>query len=335
MLHFNTLTTSRVEGGHRVLKAALKASTGDLLTVVDGIEKILNRQYESYTHLLATAKMKIHMKLPRDLMRELINKVSPYALLKIYDQYLLVRLAKKYPKEHELKPCQRIFATTMGLPCAHMIVAALETEEKKLLLEDVHPHWRFKKPESSLLTPTRDFVSDPPPALPSNSSPVPSELASSSSSFSFSSDSDLLPDVDDLIRGRIESPPASEIEGDSEHSDLNDLLNIAEPSVAKAKGRPRGSTNKKGLMTRAEKVANSTKRDLSGFEHVEQELAARAKRTKKTAGQARKERGGRSRGGGIQEQEVEHLQRQKVEHPQGQRQKVEQLHQQPHNLPTQ
>lgn len=51
-------------------------------------------------------------------------------------------------------------------------------------------------------------------------------------------------------------------------------------------------------MTRAEKkAAKSTKRDLSGFEHVERELDARAKRTKKTTDQANTGRGGRGRRG--------------------------------------
>ena len=270
------------------------------MIVVDGIEKLLKKQYDAHAHALAQAKMKVPMHLPREFMRELIGQVSPYALSKIYDQYLLVIRAKKKPEEHALKPCQRIFATTMGLPCAHMIVAALNTEEKKLLLEDVHPHWRFKKPDSCLLTPTRDFVSDPPPNPP----PVASEsdlssLPSSSSdeslpdagNLSSSSEDELLSDADDLIRGRIESPLVSEME---EGSGLEDLRDIAEPNVAKAKGRPSGSLNKKGLMTQVDKkAARSTKRNPSGFEHVERELATRAKRTKKTTDQARNDRGGR------------------------------------------
>ena len=200
LLHFDTLTTSRVEGGHRVLKAALKTSTGDLLTVVDAVEGILTRQYQAYTHQLAQDKMKVPFKLPRELMRDLIGHVSPYALSKIYDQYLLMRTAKK--EKRALEPCQKIFATTMGLPCAHMINYALEeTAEKKLLLEDVHPHWRFKKPASSRLTPTETFVSDPPPASNERFYETPSEHTDDSLSD--------LPDADDLIRGRIESPAVS------------------------------------------------------------------------------------------------------------------------------
>ena len=291
------------------MKSALKTSTGDLLTVVDGIERILNRQYEAYTHQLAQDKIKVAFKLPRDLMRDLIGRVSPYALSKIYDQYQLMKAAEKDPIESALKACDKSFANTMGLSCSHMIVDALNTPEKKLLLDDVHPHWRFKKPKSSLIS-TRDFVSDPPPnSLPNEENyQTASEGHGSSESFSesfdddefpktsgsirlrnhriesssSSSDEDEFPEVSGLVHNRnnrIESPSTSSISKDAE---LQDLLNIAEPKIAKAKGRPKGSKNKKGAMTQAEKkAARSTKRDLSGFEHVEREFEVRIKRAKK------------------------------------------------------
>lgn len=49
-----------------------------------------------------------------------------------------------------------------------------------------------------------------------------------------------------------------------------EFLKINEPRVMKKKGRSKGSINKKGLITRAQrKVVNSTRRDSFGFEHVE------------------------------------------------------------------
>ena len=260
------------------------------MIVVDDIEKILTKQYEAHSHELAQVKMKISVKLSRELMRNLLDQVSLYAFSKIYEQYLLTRLAKKKSEEHELKSCQKIFVTTMGLPCAHMIVAALEIEEKKLLLEDVHFHWRFKKPDSYLLTFIKDFVSD----SSSNSSSVSSET--DLFFFFFADDSDLFSDVNDLIRDRIELSLVFEMK---KNSNLKDLRNIVESSVAKAKGRLSGSPNKKRLMTRAEKKAvKSTKRDLSGFEHMERNLAARAKCTKKIIDQAENDREGGRRGRG-------------------------------------
>lgn len=53
IMHFGTTTTSRVEGTHRVLKANLKCSTGDLMAVVDGIETMLMNQRKDYKTRLA------------------------------------------------------------------------------------------------------------------------------------------------------------------------------------------------------------------------------------------------------------------------------------------
>lgn len=132
-----------------------------------------------------------------------------------------------------------------------------------------------------------NFVPDPSPVSNERFYETPPENIDTSSSD--------LPGADDLIHDRIESQPASSA---SENLELDDMLSIAEPAKAKAKGRPRGSVNKKGTMTRAEKkAAKSTKQDLSGFEHVEQEFEAKAKRTKKTTSQAKTDREGRGREG--------------------------------------
>ena len=140
MLHFNTTIIFKVESDHRVLKSTLKIFIEDFMIVVDDVKTILKRQYETHIHELTQIKMKIFMKLSREFMRNLIDHVSFYALSKIYDQYLLMRLIMKKPKKHKLKSCERIFATTMNLSCAHMIATALKIEEKKLLLENVHSH---------------------------------------------------------------------------------------------------------------------------------------------------------------------------------------------------
>ncbi|KAL8768505.1 MAG: hypothetical protein Q9209_005296 [Squamulea sp. 1 TL-2023] len=94
MLHFNTLTTSRVEGGHRVLKHILKFSTGDLMTVVGIIELLLKIQHENYTTKLDQKKMKIASNWPREAMRKLVGHISSYALQKIRKQWKFVTKAQ-------------------------------------------------------------------------------------------------------------------------------------------------------------------------------------------------------------------------------------------------
>ena len=296
VLHFNTLTTSRVESGHRVLKSVLKFSTGDLHTVVSGLETLLEGQHDDYTTKLADAKELVAYNLPRELMRDLIPKISPYALQKIRKQWKLVKKSKLDPDHEayeELGPCSGVFATTMGLPCSHMIKACMEAPNPKLSLDDVHSHWWIKKPATSNETTTDPLIID-------NASYWMRRAAETESS-------DDLPELNELLAGpssRMEPRPASppsENEAEninnqnidmrprspspaSEPEDLADLLEINEPAKIKAKGRPKGSINKKGTMTKAEKkAANSTKRDLSGFEHVERNIEARAKRAKKEA----------------------------------------------------
>ena len=272
--HFDILTISRVEDDHRVLKSILNIFIEDLLTIVDDIELFLNRQYETYTHKFAQKKIKVVYKLPRDLMRDLIDRVSSHALSKIYNQYKLMKLTDK--ESRNLKECVRTFVIIMSLFCSHMIKEVLKDEEKKLLLEDVHSHWRFKKSEFFRLTFTNDFFFD----SQSESSELSKRSFYESSPKIFDDFvTDSLSDVDELIRTRLDSSIVSSI---SENNDLNDLLDIAEFEIAKAKGRSRESQNKKKIMTRAKKkAAKSTKRDLSEFEHVKREYETRVKRAKK------------------------------------------------------
>ena len=73
-------------------------------------------------------------------MRDLIKKVSPHALSKIHQQYEHVIATEKNSMEKTLKTCDKTFFNIMSLPCAHIIKAAMKTEKKKLLLEDIHPY---------------------------------------------------------------------------------------------------------------------------------------------------------------------------------------------------
>ena len=346
VIHFNTLTTSRVEGGHRVLKSVLKFSTGDLMTVVDRLETLLEGQYDDYTTKLEQVRMSTAFKLPRELMSDLLSKVTPHALQKIRKQWKKVKRANLDPDSdafEELKPCSRSFVTTMGLPCAHMIEACMKTPEARLSLDDVHSHWRFKKPEYLWMPPANNLTSDDALTdfsdlrdLPEADEFLHAVQAGSSSHVKPRSPSP--PSEDEAVnylihylerrspsplsedetanyptnhmKPRSPSPPSKRETGDhtsdrmeprspsppSENEGLSNLLDIKEPEKSKAKGRPKGSQNKKGTMTKAEKkAANSTKRDLSGFELVVRDIASRAKRAKKEATGKPKERSIRRR----------------------------------------
>ena len=138
-LHFNTITTSRVEEGHRVLKSYLKCSTDDLLKMIDNLEILLKNQIRAYNIKLTQAKRKIPLSLNRELMRDLIAHVSSHALTKIQKQYKILQDAQDFENE-ALSPCTKTFVTTMGIPCSHVIKTRMKSHEGHLLLDDVHPH---------------------------------------------------------------------------------------------------------------------------------------------------------------------------------------------------
>jgi hypothetical protein len=54
--HYNTITSSPVEGMHKVLKDYLMTSTGDLLRVVGRIEQMVKSQYNKYKKEIASSK---------------------------------------------------------------------------------------------------------------------------------------------------------------------------------------------------------------------------------------------------------------------------------------
>ena len=103
------MVTSRVEGGHTVLKSKLGISTGDLLTVVTNIDSLLRNQHQEYIK----NNTPMILKGPNTMIyRDLTPYVTPFALLKIHEQS---------DKSQPLSPYTHQFTSTMGLPCAHRI----------------------------------------------------------------------------------------------------------------------------------------------------------------------------------------------------------------------
>ena len=213
IIHFGTITTSRVESGHRVLKSNLKFSTGDLLYVVDCIEAMLSKQYREFNTKLARAKIRVAYNLPHGIMTELIGKVSPHALEKIRKQWKTIKRFQADPEEYPMKACTSGFSTTMGLPSSHKIKTCMESKEKRLKLENIHAHWLFKKPTVPQSPPesppanttSRPFYTTPPPY---DEDP---------------DDFETLPEIQDLLHGgnsRIERPISG---SPSEGSELDDL----------------------------------------------------------------------------------------------------------------
>ena len=139
--HLETTTTSRGEGGHAVLKRQLGSSSGDLKTVVDGINLLLINELHNHLIRLDEAKVGLPMDIRKPIFQEISPYVTPYALRKIMPQY-----ERLVGQPTAIPACTGTFSLTMGLPCSHKIQERLYGDwGGKLLLEDIHPHWRFDR----------------------------------------------------------------------------------------------------------------------------------------------------------------------------------------------
>lgn len=139
ILHFDTTTTSRGEGGHAVLKRQLGSSSGNLKTVVDGINLLLVNELHNHLIQLDEAKVRLPMELRKPIFQELSPYVTPFALRKILTQYNLLS-----DRPTAIPACQESFTSSTGLLCSHKIQERLY-EGRQLLVEDVYPHWRFDR----------------------------------------------------------------------------------------------------------------------------------------------------------------------------------------------
>ena len=111
-------------------------------------------------------------------------------------------------------PCTKHFTTTIGLPCAYIIERRMLEAGGVLKIEDIHPHWRFKKPTQS------------------------------------------------------HDQQGENEENSNTDSAAVELLRVNEPAIIASRGRPPGARNKR---TRAQAFEDSTQREPSGFEHVQQQ----------------------------------------------------------------
>ena len=138
-LHFGNRATSRGECQNGRLKQQLGGcSIGDLKAVVEAIDVLLTKEHGEYLITLGEAKVRVSKDLRRiPLFRDLLAKVAPFALRQMLPHYELV-------EKQQMKPCTKVFTTTMGLPCAHKIEKRIQEPGGVLRLEDIHTHWHLK-----------------------------------------------------------------------------------------------------------------------------------------------------------------------------------------------
>ena len=134
VLHFDTTVTSRGESGHAALKRQLDSSTGDLKTVVDGINILLVNQHHNHLIAMNEAKIRYPTELRKPIFQNIASFVSPVAIRKILPQYQMLT-----DQHTAITRCIGIFTIITKLPCSHKIQKRLYAE-KNLFVENIHLH---------------------------------------------------------------------------------------------------------------------------------------------------------------------------------------------------
>jgi hypothetical protein len=129
--HFGNNANSALEGGHKVTKAFLQDSQGDLLTVFkalqlhinSGIQRVIKELADSQNHL----PHQINPKNVSVFDEELIQQVMPFALKKVRDQYDLAKSKDYQPV------CSGAFEQVYHLPCCHPIHGLIHVNGKVMV----------------------------------------------------------------------------------------------------------------------------------------------------------------------------------------------------------
>jgi uncharacterized protein YktA (UPF0223 family) len=120
--HYRTITSSPIEGMHKVLKDYLATSQGNLFSVVQKIKEMIFNQYIKYRTNIASAKHTLKFEHKPEAMPFLppgIHKtITPAAIELVRKQDLL---SQKHHEEGYCPPCTGSFEKIHGLPCYHAI----------------------------------------------------------------------------------------------------------------------------------------------------------------------------------------------------------------------
>ncbi|POW05451.1 hypothetical protein PSTT_09688 [Puccinia striiformis] len=141
--HLWNLNTSRVESGHAYLKTFVTSSTGDLLSVFQGLGHAVDAQILAVHESIGKDTIKTLVHLPKCFI-PVLGEISSFAIKKAIEQF--DRLKNDFdPTE----PCSQTLTTGVGIPCAHQLAEILESGST-ITPADFHDQWNLKyNPEFS------------------------------------------------------------------------------------------------------------------------------------------------------------------------------------------
>ncbi len=134
MLQFDTISISRDEDAHAILKRQLDVSTKDLKIVMKSIDLLLMNEYTNHTLAIASAKIRYFLKLRQFIYQLIASHVTHVVIRKIHSQYELLT-----KNSTVVSVCIEVFIIIIDLSCSHLIQKRLY-ENEFLLIENVHSH---------------------------------------------------------------------------------------------------------------------------------------------------------------------------------------------------
>jgi hypothetical protein len=136
MLHFDTIVTSWDENKHVVFKRRLRSLMNDLKIMMNDINLIFVNEHHNYLIEMKKTRMRYSIELRKSIFDQLVSYVISIVFWKCLSQY-------KRLIEHltVISACIKIFIIIIELSCSHIIQKRLYDEER-LLIENVHSHWR-------------------------------------------------------------------------------------------------------------------------------------------------------------------------------------------------
>jgi hypothetical protein len=158
--HFETITSSPVEGMHKVLKDYLQTSRGDLLRVATRIKQMVQSQSNKYQKGLASAryttKFNHTLKAMPFLPEGIHSLLTPVAIERIRQQGLLIEEHQRDPRNRRL--CSGFFQKKNGLPCYHTLQNFIRAKSTVPLNYPFDNHWRYQRQQGrSMPLPLRQF----------------------------------------------------------------------------------------------------------------------------------------------------------------------------------
>lgn len=136
ILHYDELTSSRVEGAHAKLKREIRTSTGDILATMQVVSRVV-----SYTNSQAfnSIQDEIHrypVSFQVLLLRNILGRVSRSAIRKVYQSW------QEHLRTEKLLPsCTQYHQKSLGLLCNHVIKDLIDSGQSLLPSYFDQQHW--------------------------------------------------------------------------------------------------------------------------------------------------------------------------------------------------